>query len=329
MAAGGPCTVAIRVLSALDQAEAFGIFFLHAGHGRRARLIGVGIHRYHLAEVLATHIVRDVATDREFAWNAIWTTPHAIRRWMHPAQASADDQKLKEFFEQVAPILSQHRGINAKSRVMMNAVAEQLGLTETELEQALATLQRLAADPNENDPRQLERRESFRTYLRRAMAQLPHGIITFKTETRCVEAGEHFHGVAPQWIKPTINEVASEIGARFISKQQAIEHVPELVEDFLGDKPVIDNARHEHGSTPKELGGDSTRWMSSRSCANEPEALRRQLAAKRRRARWVLNLVVAGSVIAIARLWRWMLLLDRRTVRGTAWATRSQAQKNT
>ena len=63
-------------------------------------------------------------------------------------------QRLRDFFEEVAPILTQHRGINAKSRVLMNAVAQRLGLAEDELERALATLQQRAGDPDEDDPRQ-------------------------------------------------------------------------------------------------------------------------------------------------------------------------------
>ncbi len=270
-------------------------------------LIGVGVHRYHLAEVLATHIVREVATEREMrlerdldgasCHSTVGTTS---------GQASSDDQKLKEFFEQVAPILSQHRGINAKSRVMLNAVAERLGLSEEELERALLALQRLAADPNESDPRQLERRESFRSYLRRAMAQLPDGIITFKTETRLIEAGEHFHGVTPQWIKPTINEVAAEIGARFISKQQALDHIRELVTDVLGDKPVIDSA------TRARIYTEGTRWgldpMDVDSILRDKsESLRRQAARERRRARWIMNLSVTGLLLALSVI-GWILL---------------------
>ncbi len=290
-------------------------------------LVGVGVHRYRLAQVLATHIVRDVATEREIRLERDLDGASCNSTVGSSGQAAADDQKLREFFEQVAPILTQHRGINAKSRAMMNAIAEHLGLTETELEQALATLQRLGADPNENDPRQIERRESFRKYLRRAMAQLPHGIITFKTETRLIEAGEHFHGVAPPWIKPIVNEVASEIGARFISKQQAIAHIQELVVDIHGDKPVIDS------TTRARIYTEGTRWgldpMDVESILRErTETLRRQLAVERRRTRWVLNLAVAGSVIAIAVL-AWMLFPRPPNRAAEQLGNASQAQKKT
>jgi hypothetical protein len=260
-------------------------------------LIGVGVHRYHLAEVLATHVVRDVTTERGIRLERDLDGASCNSTVGTSVQASADDERLQAFFEEVAPILTQHRGINAKSRVMMNAVAERLGLSEQELELALATLQRRAHDPDEDDPRQLERRESFRAYLRRTMAQLPNGIITFKTEWRLSQAGEHFHGVAPKWIKSTIKEVAAEIGARFISKQQAVEHITQLVEDQLSGRPVID------GTTRARIYKEGTRWgldpMDVDTILRErTETLRRQLAVERRRSRRVINFVIAGLAVA-------------------------------
>ncbi len=260
-------------------------------------LVGVGVHRYHLAQVLASHIVRDVATERKVRLERDLDAASCNSTVGTAREQSADDDRLREFFEQVAPILTQHRGINAKSRVMMNAVAERLGLTEQELERALATLQRHTRDPDEEDPRQLERRESFRAYLRRAMAQLPNGIVTFKTHWRLCQAGEHFHGVSPKWIESTIKEVASEIGARFISKEQAIEHVTQLVEDQLAGRPIIDNA------TRARIYTEGTRWgldpMDVDAIIRErTEALRHHLAVERRRTRRVLNFVIGGLATA-------------------------------
>ncbi|MGM0489691.1 MAG: hypothetical protein ACQESR_23405 [Planctomycetota bacterium] len=260
-------------------------------------LVGVGIHRYHLASVLATHLVRDIATERGIRLERDLEDASCNSTVAAGEQASAEDQKLHAFFEEVAPILARHRGITSQSRVLMNAVAERLGLTQGELERALATLQQGAPDQQENDPRQLERRESFRAYLRRAMAHLPNGIITFKNETRLCQAGEHFHGVAPQWIKPTIKEVASEIGTRFVSKQDAIEHVTALVESQLSATPVIG------GATRTRIYAEGTQWglepMDIDSILRRrSEMLRRQLSAERRRSRWVINFVVSGFAVA-------------------------------
>jgi hypothetical protein len=260
-------------------------------------LVGVGVHRYRLAQVLATHIVRDVATDQDVRLERDLDNASCNSTVGTSEQVSADDDKLKEFFEQVAPILSQHRGINAKSRVLIAAIADQLGMSESELEKALEYLQRSARDPDEDDPRQLERRESFRAYLRRALAQLPKGIITFQTYERLCQAGEHFHGVAPKWIKPTINEVAAEMGARFISKEQAVEHVTQLVEDQLNDRPVIPAA------TRARIYSEGTRWgldpVDIDAILRErTETLRQQLAAERRRTRWVINFIIGGLCIA-------------------------------
>ncbi|MHB8861332.1 MAG: hypothetical protein ACYC6N_02930 [Pirellulaceae bacterium] len=275
-------------------------------------LIGVGVHRYHLAEVLATHIVRDMVTEQEMRLARDLDAASCHSTVGASSQASSDDQKLREFFEQVAPILSQHRGINPQSRVLLNAVAEQLGLSDEELDRAIRALQGSAPGPDENDPRQLERRESFRSYLRRALAQLPNGIITFRTHQRLCEAGEHFHGVALQWIKPTINEVAGEIGARFISQEQAIEHISALVQDVLAKSTFIE------GETRARIYAEGTRWgldpIAIESILREHlEQVRLTFAAEKRLTRGILILTSLASALVIGGV-LWLFVLQPHLV---------------
>ena len=287
-------------------------------------LIGVGSHRYRLADVLATHIVRDIVTDMEMRLERDLEGASCHSTVGGASQISSDDQKLSDFFEQVAPILSLHRGINAQSRVMLNAVAEQLGMTEEELNRAIRALPRSVSGPDENDPRQRERRESFRSYLRRAMAQLPNGIVTFRTHQRLIEAGEHFHGVAPQWIKPTINEVASETGVRFISREQAVEHVTALIAD------VLDGAVTVSHETRARVYAEGTRWgldpMDVEALLREhTEQTHRQLAADKQLTRWILISTAGTTALAIGGI-VWLLFLrpslhrqlEPSTIRDTA-----------
>ncbi len=156
------------------------------------------------------------------------------------------------------------------------------------------------------DPRQLERRESFRSYLRRALAQLPNGIVTFKTQRRLVEAGEHFHGVAPQWIKPTINEVAGEMGSRFISQEQAMEHVSGLVDELIALDTFID------GTSRSRIYAEGTRWgldpMDVEAILRERiEHVRQQAAGEQQRARRLITLVGA-AVILVTAVWLWLFI---------------------
>ena len=269
-------------------------------------LVGVGVHRYRLANVLAAHIVRDVATEQRLRLERDLEVASCHSTVAASGQAAADDQRLKEFFEQVAPILTQHRGINAQSRVLINAVAQQLGLSPEELDRALATLQRSPDRQEERDPRQMERRESFRRYLRRALAQLPDGIVTFRTHRRLIEAGEHFHGVAPSLIQPTINEVASEIGSRFISETQSVEHLSELIDDILAKQPVLGTV------TRSRIYAEGTRWgldpiAIDTILRQRIDQLRHQAAVERTRSRWILRLsamVITGLLVFLA----WVLI---------------------
>ena len=79
-------------------------------------------------------------------------------------------------------------------------------------------------------------------------------IVTFKTHRRLVEAGELFHGVAPQRIKPTINEVAGEMGSRFTSQEQAVEHVGSLVDGLLAYHDTLRRRVRAH------IYAEGTRW---------------------------------------------------------------------
>jgi hypothetical protein len=269
-------------------------------------LVGVGMHRFHLASVLASHIVRDVTTDQRIRLERDLDDASCHSTVAASGQVSADDQRLREFFEQAAPILAQHRGINAQSRVLISALARQLGLSSDDLDHAIASLQRAYGGQEENDPRQIERRDSFRRYLHRALAQVPHGIVTFRTHRRLIEAGEHFHGVAPALIQPTINEVASEMGVRFISEQQSVEHLSNLIRDVLDQQPVIS------GPTRSRIYAEGTRWgldpvAIEAILRRHVESVRRAAMAERKRSRWILRLsvaVIAGLTLFLA----WILV---------------------
>ena len=270
-------------------------------------LVAVGVHKHRLAEVLAVHVVRDVATQRDMRLERDLEGASYNSTMDATATPAATDERLRRFYDQVAPILALHRGINAKSRVVLNAVAEQLGLSQEELDRALTSFENPSGDQPE-EVRQTQRRDSFRRYLRRTMAQLPEGIITFKTEQRLAEAGEHFHGVAAKWIKPTIKEVASEIGARFISEQQAVDHIVDLVDDMLSRTVYID------GETRSRIYAEGTRWgldpIDVEAILHQRVQRARDLiAADRRRTRWVLLLAAAGFVGAVGSL-IWMFLPD-------------------
>jgi ribosomal protein S27E len=210
-------------------------------------LVGVGAHRYHLAEVLAMHIVRDVATERDMRLERDLDAASCHSTVGGSSHASSDDQKLADV----------------------------------------------------NDPRQLERREAFRSYLRRTLAQLPNGIVTFKAHRRLVEAGEHFHGVAPQWIKPTINEVAGEMGSRFISQEQAMGHVSGLVDELIAPDTLID------GTSRSRIYAEGTRWgldpMDVEAILRERiEHVRQQAVSEKQPSRRIITLVGAAVIFVIA-----------------------------
>ncbi len=268
-------------------------------------LIGVGVHRHHLAEVLARHIVRDVAArfkmrlERDLAGASEHSTVAAT------GSAADDDETLRKFFDQVAPILALHRGINTQSRILLSAVGQQMGLTEDQFDRAIAQLQQSPSQSDGEDPRQAERLDAYRRYLRRAIAQLSDSIITFRTQQRLEEAGEYFHGVEPALIVPTIKEVASEVGARFLSRQQATEHVATLINDVWARGLTVT------GETRVRIYAEGTRWglepMDIEAVLRaQTQARRAQSALERRRVRRLV-LLTATVLVCVAAFFAWLL----------------------
>jgi hypothetical protein len=223
-------------------------------------LIGVGTHRYHLAEILALDVVRDVALQR--------------------------DMRLERDLD----------GASCHSTIGGSAPAS----SEESSEPALPAF-------NAADPRQVERRESFRSYLRRTLAQLPNGVVTFKTHHRLMEAGALFHGVAPQLIKPTIHEVAGEMGSRFISQEQATQHISNLVAELVDVQPFIDAAARAR------VYAEGTSWgldpMDIEPILRARIEQNVRYAAAERRQRLRLIALASMIVTLVAAVWLFLFLL--------------------
>ena len=219
-------------------------------------LVGVGAHRYHLAEILAMDVVRDVATQRDMRLERDLDGASCHSTVGGSSQYSADEPGAPEF--------------------------------------------------DQKDPRQVERREAFRSYLRRTLAQLPHGIVTFKTHRRLVEAGALFHGVAPQWIKPTILEVASEMGSRFTTQEQAVAHVSGLVAELVAEGTAIDSV------TRAQVYAEGTRWgldpMDVEAILRRYVEHSQRLAALQQRRRRRLATLIGEALLCIVVGLLWLAL---------------------
>ena len=124
----------------LDQARETAISANRAAVGQPAGITALG-----LSNVYARHLLQEVAAEKNARWPK---TPQAIAADSSTSPEQVDPQLLA-FLNDIEPILAEHRGINAKSRVLLSARARERGLSDEQMDQALALLQRQRDDGEE------------------------------------------------------------------------------------------------------------------------------------------------------------------------------------
>jgi hypothetical protein len=194
------------------------------------RLIEEGTRKLGLAEVFARQILFDVAAamGKRLA--------SAADSGGIPASEPAGDlpaEAIGEFLERAAAILTEQRGMNARSRVLLAAVASSCGLNQAQMERAMQLLQGEGYDPQAADARQAEREQAFRNALLDSFRQLPHRLLHARDERRWLEDGNLRYGLPTERAADLIGESAAQAGVRVISADKASGHVYALAADLL------------------------------------------------------------------------------------------------
>ena len=121
----------------------------------------------------------------------------------------------------------------------ISLIATELGLTEEQVERAIAATQFRATTTREDaDTLQQERLTGFRELVQGALISLPRKLLTFDVQENLCRHGEERHGIKPDLVNNVIREVCAALDIRQISEQQAREHVEHLV-----DIKLVENAR--------------------------------------------------------------------------------------
>ena len=97
-------------------------------------------------------------------------------------------------------------------------------------------------DTNEAGGEQIElRTQGYREFLASALPKLPKGIVTAAQQDDLVETGVELHGVPEDAARATIRDVCNELGIRYITLEQARQHIAELVDDKLATASWLPN----------------------------------------------------------------------------------------
>ena len=237
------------------------------------KLVEEGVAKLGLGEPYARELLRQVADELE--------TPMLSRVTVE------DDQRFEQFRERAAVILAEHRGINARSRMFLTAVGEELGLDEDELDQAIAGLAGMPTESLEE-----EKRASFAARLERMLSQMPDDFITAPIYDAILEDGIAYEGLSEMKAKDVLLAQAAQAKIAVIDRVQARRHIANLVQDGDHQRPELSAAREE-----ARLWG-----LSDDEFAAVVNEVRADQAASRRRERRLIQAALAGSCIAMAAL---------------------------
>ena len=203
-----------------------------------------GISVLGLAQTFARHLVYAEAAEKglRFESNRADVDPESATPAVDSEDDALCDANVKLFLERSVPILALHRGINAKSRVLLNALATELGLSSEQVDRAIAATQFRAPTPREDaDSLQQERLEGFRELVQGALISLPRKLLTFDIEENLRRHGEERHGINPSLVTNAVREVCAALGIRQISEQQARAHIEHLVDAKLSENSRLPN----------------------------------------------------------------------------------------
>lgn len=150
------------------------------------------------------------------------------------------DPDVQIFLDRSVPILAAHRGITVKSRVLLNALAEELGLSQEQVENAIVAAQFRAGTVQElADSKQQERLEGFRALLHGTLISLPRKVVTADIEHDLLRHGEELHGLDRDVVLAAIREVCSDLEISQISVGKARQHIELLIDTKLTETPRL------------------------------------------------------------------------------------------
>ncbi len=217
---------------------------------RERKLIEEGKSKLGLSTVFARQIVHQVAADSDKAVVSLEEDEQSTAG----SSDSGENPNVDEFLERAVAILAEQRGINPRSRILLAAAAGELGLSDEQMDEAIASLQGSVSGDDAEDVWRQERIDSFREYLGEVFGRLPHEVATSRVQQKWVADGEELHGVETQQAREVIRELASKQDVRIVSEDQAKNHVAGVVEQLMGDATRLD------GPTRARIFSEGTQW---------------------------------------------------------------------
>lgn len=256
------------------------------------RLIAHGTRVLGLSPVYARHLLLDLVAERKLKLaSAAEASP------VPELPAVATDPRWAQLLQVAKPILAQHRGWNAQSRVLINALGREQGLSEQEVEQAVVSLTTRETD-QPLDRYQQERLASFLGHVELSLKKAARGILTPPLHEKLLTAGVELFGLQTELATNAIREITEKLKLAVVTIEQAERHVTELLQDVPIDGAELTRRQRDR----IELEGAQWGLHSSRVKQLIDEHQRqnaRKAHAEERLTRWALSAAVLAIVLVL------------------------------
>lgn len=277
---------------------------------QQRRWVAHGVRECELAEVFARQILQRMAT--------------AAGRPLASSEPSADDppppegqsteplppEMASQFLEAAKAILTEQRGVNARSRVLLAAAASSCGLSESQAQQAMQQLQGQGGEPPGGaDHYQAERERALRDAMLAGFRELPHQLLHARDEQRWLQMGQLRYGVPEDRVAELIADAANQANVRVVSADTASGHVYQLAADLLDQ-----GYRLEQGIRTR-IVLEGAQWGLSEP---QVDAILQDVLQDQQQVAWknrrLLQLTLAGLVVLAAMLFLvvWLGFAPRR-----------------
>ena len=166
---------------------------------------------------------------------------------------------VEEFLTRAAPVLALERGMNARSRVKLAAIADELGLSDEQFDQVMEKLlsgeSTARRQVSREEMRKVRRRKrAFHNQVGETLMALPHGVLTSGMEQKLVEDGVEQHGLSQEDARADILKLARQLRIRRITHDEAQRHIAELT-----DKAIAGNGTLR-SDVRKRILAEGSRW---------------------------------------------------------------------
>ncbi len=167
-----------------------------------------------------------------------------------------------EFLRRAGAAIALDRGINARSRVKLAAIADELDLSEEQFDAAMEQLLggAKAGDKREQsltreELRQLRRRKrNFHNHVGETLMALPHGVLTSSMEQMLVRAGPEQFDLPEEEAQADVVQLAKKLRVRRITLEEAERHVAQLADYAVKPDGVL------RPDVRKRIIAEASRW---------------------------------------------------------------------